>query len=165
MQYIGNFSDWIDPDIIYTILNEPGERRPKSETSEYQSATFQQWKQAGFDMSKISWQFYYNQHIKRDHIDLPISPNGSKYKWWFSKLNPGDMFPMHVDHFKTEKNVQRFWMACQDHQPGHIFICDDHSLENYKAGDLYKFSAEDSWHAAANLGFKPKISFQLMFYD
>lgn len=165
MLYIGNFRTWLDPEIINTILTCPGERRPKVEVGEYESDTLQQWRAAGFDMTKIGWEFYYNQHINRAHIDLPLNPNGSKYKWWFSKLNPGDMFPMHIDHFKTEKNVQRFWMACQDHQPGHVFAYNDHYLADYKAGDMFEFSAEETWHAAANLGFTPKISFQLMFYD
>jgi hypothetical protein len=165
MQYIGNFNSWIDPDIINTILTSHGERRPKTESGQYESSTYQQWKTAGFDMNKIGWHFYYNQHIFKDHIDLPLDPKGRKYKWWFSKLNPGDMFPMHIDHFATEKNVQRFWMACQDHQPGHVFLYGDRALVDYKAGDIFKFTAENIWHAAANLGFTPKISFQLMFYD
>jgi hypothetical protein len=164
MMYVGNYKSWIDPTIIQTILQTPGERRPKPQIGGYESLTESEWNAAGFDMKKIGWEFYYNQHINREHIDLPINPNGSKYKWWFSKLNPGDMFPMHVDHFATEKNVQRFWMACQDHQPGHIFVCGDHVLEDYKAGDLFEFPSNE-WHAAANLGFTPKISFQLMFYD
>jgi hypothetical protein len=96
---------------------------------------------------------------------LPISTNGRKYKWWFSKLNPGDFFPMHVDHFKTEKNVQRFWMACQDHQMGHVFAYDNSVLQDYRAGDMYEFTDSGMWHAAANLGFAPKISLQIVLFD
>lgn len=164
MQYIGNFKSWIDPKIIDTILSSSGERRPKIQTEEYESSTYQHWKNSGYDMCKIGWEFYYNQHIGRSHIDLPLNPQGKKYKWWFSKLNPGDFFPMHVDHFKTETNVVRYWMACGDHKPGHVFVYDSGILQNYKAGDLYEFSS-DMWHGAANIGFEPKISFQLMFYD
>ena len=47
----------------------------------------------------------------------------------------------------------------------HIFYNGDEALNNYKAGDLFEFPAADSWHGAANLGFAPKISFQILFYD
>lgn len=165
MKYIGNFYNWIDPDIINTILSGKGERRPKATSEEYEDATVSQWKAAGYDMSKLGWEFFYNQHINRDHIDLPISTNGRKYKWWFSKLNPGDFFPMHIDHFKTEKNVQRFWMACQSHYPGHVFAYDNSVLQDYAAGDMFEFTDVNTWHAAANLGFVPKISLQIVLFD
>lgn len=165
MNYIGNFSTWIDPKIISTILSSKGERRPKTNIEGYEDTTLTQWQNAGYDLSKLGWEFFYNQHINKDHIDLPISTNGRKYKWWFSKLNPGDFFPMHVDHFKTEKNVQRFWMACQDHQMGHVFAYDNSVLQDYRAGDMYEFTDSGMWHAAANLGVVPKISLQIILFD
>jgi len=84
MMYVGNYKSWIDPTIIQTILQTPGERRPKPQIGGYESLTESEWNAAGFDMKKIGWEFYYNQHINREHIDLPINPNGSKYKWWFT---------------------------------------------------------------------------------
>lgn len=165
MKYVGNYLDWIDPGIINTILTTSGERRPKLSSEDYEDATVTQWKAAGYDMSKLGWEFYYNEHIGKAHIDLPIATAGRQYKWWFSKLNPGDFFPMHVDHFKTEKNVQRFWMACQDHCRGHVFAYNDLVLQDYRAGDLFEFVEPDMWHAAANLGFVPKISLQIVLFD
>ena len=166
MMYVGNYKSWIDPEIISIIKNTKGERRPNPVVSEKEMPTHTKWTSAGIDVSKIGWEFSYNEHIGRPHIALPISPNGRKYNWWFSKLNPGDILPLHVDLFpESKQKVQRFWMACQDHEPGHIFYNDNETLNNYKAGDLFEFPAADSWHGAANLGFTPKISLQILFYD
>ncbi len=166
MMYVGNYKSWIDPDIINTILTTSGERRPLPVVSEKEMPTHNKWVNAGIDPKKIGWEFFYNEHVNRPHIELPINPGTRKYKWWFSKLNPGDLLPLHVDLYpETMTNVQRFWMACQDHEPGHIFYNGDEALNNYKAGDLFEFPAADSWHGAANLGFTPKISFQILFYD
>jgi hypothetical protein len=164
MNYIGNYKSWLDDTVISLIRNGTGERRPKISNEGYQDQTLEKWKIAGYDLSKLGWEFFYNEHIGRDHIDLPINPGTKKYKWWFSKLNPGDFFPMHVDHFKTETNVVRYWMACEDYKLGHVFVYDDGVLQKYQAGDLYEFPMS-MWHGAANLGFEPKISFQMMLYD
>lgn len=164
MKYIGNYKHWIDPLIVEKVKTSTGERRPKVINDGYQDQTLISWKSAGYDLSKLGWEFFYNEHIGKDHIDLPIKIENKKYKWWFSKLNPGDFFPMHLDHFKTETNVIRYWMACEDYKPGHVFVYGESVLQNYKAGDMYEFSA-DMWHGAANLGFDPKISLQIMFYD
>lgn len=165
MIYIGNFSSWIDPEIIKIILDTNGERRPKPQPGEYEQATVNRWRAAGIDMSKIGWEFYYNEHISKDHIELPIDINSRQYKWWFSKLNPGDMLPMHTDHFESANNVQRFWMACQDHQPGHVFTYDGKFLEGYQAGDMFELSPANIEHGAANLGTVPKISLQILLFD
>jgi hypothetical protein len=164
MRFVGNYRSWLDDEILDRIRQGTGERRPGKIEQGYQDQTLDRWKHAGYDLNKLGWEFFYNQHIGRDHIDLPITPGIKKYKWWFSKLNPGDFFPMHVDHFKTETNVVRYWMACEDYKPGHIFVYGTGILQNYCAGDMYEFP-RDMWHGAANLGFEPKISFQLMFYD
>lgn len=165
MIYIGNYRSWIDDNIVKTILTTRGERRPKLDPGEYEKSTIEKWQQAGIDMTRIGWEFYYNEHIGLDHIELPIHPGSKKYKWWFSKLNPGDILPMHVDHFSVEQNVQRFWMACQDHQPGHIFTYGNSTLQDYRAGDLYELSPPDIQHGAANLGMTPKISLQILLFD
>jgi len=166
MKYIDNFNSWIDPEIIETIIRGTGERRPNTTVSEKEAPTETIWTNAGIDVKKIGWEFFYNEHINRAHIDLPINFPGKKYKWWFSKLNPGDMLPLHVDLYPEEmSNVQRFWMACQDHQPGHIFFNNGETLNHYRAGDLFEFPNADSWHGAANLGFTPKISFQILLYN
>jgi hypothetical protein len=166
MKFIGNYASWLDQEIIDAIIKGEGERRPvfNTENSDFKKQ-LSYLTDVGYDLNKVGWSFFYNQHINRDHIELPFSSNGKKYKWWFSKLNPGDIFPVHVDTPKDEKNIERYWMACQDHQIGHIFAHEHGIAHGYKAGDVFKFDAHEIMHAAANIGLTPKISFQFMFFD
>lgn len=166
MEYVGNFSHWIDESILEKILKSPGDRRPKSESSSYEHAIEQKWKDAGIDLSKIGWEFYSNEHLEIEHLSLPIDTKGKKYKWWFSKLMPGDLFPLHNDVYpENRKNIERYWLACEDHVPGHIFMSNNFSLKTYKKGDMFKFVDPNDWHGAANIGFFPKISYQLVLFD
>lgn len=166
MKYVGNFADWIDKSVIETILTSPGDRRPKTESSQYESEVEQRWREAGIDPKRLGWEFYSNEHLGIKHLPLPIDIGKRKYKWWFSKLMPGDLFPLHVDVYPDDrKNIERYWMACKDHEPGHVFISDDFNLKTYKKGDLFKFENFKDWHAAANIGFTPKISYQLVLFD
>lgn len=166
MKYIGNYADWIDESVINKILTSPGDRRPKHETSSYESEVEQRWRAAGIDARKLGWEFYSNEHLGIDHLPLPIGTGGKKYKWWFSKLMPGDLFPLHVDVYPdNRKNIERYWLACKDHEPGHVFISDSFNLTAYKKGDMFKFENPNDWHAAANIGFYPKISYQLVLFN
>lgn len=166
MEYIGNFKNWIKIDIIEKIQSCHGDRRPKKIISDYESAVEQKWRDAGFNTDKLGWEFYSNEHLDIDFLELPIDSGSKKYKWWFSKLLPGDLFPLHVDVYPEDrKDIERFWLACEDHQPGHVFINEQFSLNGYKKGDMFKFTNPKSWHAAANIGFTPKISYQLVLYN
>lgn len=164
MKYIGNYAQWIDPKVISVILTTNGDRRPSDiDKADYKLKTADLWAEAGIDVSKLGWEFYYKEHV--GDLDMPISTRGN-VKWWFSKLMPGDMFPLHYDHFEGNlQNVKRYWMACQDYEPGHVFIYKGKNLEDYKAGDLYEISPTEYMHAAANLGFIPKISLQITVYE
>jgi hypothetical protein len=164
MKYIGNYKDWLDPKTLEIMLTTPGEKRPlESEADEYRkSAVYKKWVEAGYDYRKLSWQFYFDDHV--GWLDPPLE-TAHKFKWWFSKMNPGEMFPLHIDSFPDEeKNVKRYWMACQDRDPGHIFIYKDTQLD-WKAGDLYLFDEAREWHGTANIGFVPKISYQLVIFE
>lgn len=166
MEYIGNFSDWIDDSIIKQIINFPGDRRPKKEISQYENLVEKRWQEVGFDPEKLGWEIYFSENLNIQTISLPINPGSKKFKWWYTKLLPGDLFPLHVDVYPEDrKNIERYWLACEDYEPGHIFINENFVLDQYKKGDMYKFNDPNSWHAAANIGFTPKISYQLVFYD
>lgn len=164
MIYVGNFKDWIDPKIMDIMLNSPGEKRPieSEKNTDRKQEVVLKWTDAGYNLDKLSWEFYYDNHI--GWLDPPIAV-GSRFKWWFSKMNPGEMFPLHIDSFPdSEKNIKRYWMAMQDMIPGHIFIYDGKPLE-YSAGDMFIFDEARDWHGAANLGFVPKIAYQLVVFD
>jgi hypothetical protein len=166
MEYIGNFAEWIDDTVIEQILIFPGDRRPKKEHSQYESLVEQKWRAAGFDTNRLGWEIYFDEHLQIPNLDLPIDPASKKFKWWYTKLLPGDLFPLHIDVYpENRENIERYWLACEDYRPGHIFINENVVLDQYKKGDMYKFDDPKSWHAAANIGFTPKISYQLVLYD
>lgn len=166
MRFIKNYKTWLEDHMIQTILNQPGDRRPdlSEPVKEYKQSITDLALKAGYDPTKLAWTMYYPSHFKQE-ILLPFDA-GKDHHWWFCKLNPGDMFPMHQDLFEDDRpRIRRFWMACQDHKLGHIFVYNNQSLDNYQAGDLFEFENPKEWHAACNLGFEPKISLQIVSYS
>ena len=158
MRYIGNYNRMITDSVLNTILTTPGERRPEPVVSDYKNDLAVKWAEAGYTADKIGWSIYTKEHFQEE-LKMPFFVT----HWWFSKLNPGDIFPLHQDLFKDESpDIKRYWMACQDHQPGHIFIYKDKTIEGYKKGDLFLLENPHEWHGACNIGFEPKISLQLV---
>lgn len=161
MKFIANYKSWLDQSILDTILSTAGDRRPTNEPLEpYKLELAKTLHNAGYTNDKIGWTLYYPSHFEK-----PIVPpiDIGKGHLWFCKLNPGDMFPMHQDLFEnSDPNLKRYWMACQDSTPGHIFVYDKEPLVGYKAGDLFEFTDSTAWHGACNIGFTPKITLQLV---
>lgn len=160
MKYIGNFQNWLPQHAIDRILNTNGDRRPEPNPDAYKNALAKVWYDAGFNLEKIGWSLYYQKHFDEEIVIPKEIKNVSS--WWFCKLNPGDIFPLHQDLYKDPKPVKRYWMACQNHEPGHIFFYGNESLNNYKAGDLFLFENENEWHGSCNIGFTAKISLQIV---
>jgi hypothetical protein len=165
MRFIKNYSTWLKPHILDTILSVPGDRRPETDNvGSYKIPLYDKARAAGYSIDKIGWTLYYQSHFQ-NKIEMPFDP-GEDGQWWFSKLNPGDMFPMHQDLFKENKpNIRRFWMAMQDAKLGHVFVYENTTLGNYQAGDLFEFEDSNAWHAACNLGFEAKVSLQIVSYS
>jgi hypothetical protein len=158
MIHVNNIKDSLPDDLINFMLTNKGERKPNSVIESYQQIIYDTWQNAGIDLSRVGWEFFNSDNLI-NHLDLPFTGN---VKWWFSKLNPGDMFPLHLDTYPNETIVERYWVACQDHMPGHVFVSGHNTLQDYKKGDVFKFEATDAWHGACNLGFIPKISLQVL---
>lgn len=189
MKYIGNFKTWLDEnkEIIEKmaaghgerngsyheeeIFRMKGDRRPAPPTEEDLYAETLDladlWKGAGYELHKVSWEMFYESHLGEFKPPFEIS---SKYEHWFCKMSPGDILPMHDDRVegRTVKEllaegttVKRYWMACQDAKHGHVFAYKDTLLTGYKAGDMYLFDEADDLHGSCNVGFVPKISYQL----
>lgn len=163
MKFIGNFKSWIDQAIIDRILNIEGDRRPEKNIESYKNSLAEVWSNAGFNLDKIGWTLYYQEHF--DFKIEIMSEITNVESWWFCKLNPGDIFPLHQDLYKNTFSVKRYWMACQDHLPGHVFLYNDSVLNDYRAGDLFLFENEKEWHGACNIGFTPKISLQIVCHQ
>jgi hypothetical protein len=190
MKYIGNYKDWIDANqpiinkMLGTVTGErngtyhdteivqmQGDRRPKppTEADLYKEtldlATL--WKGAGYELHRVSWEMFYESHLGKFEPPFPIT---TRYEHWFCKMSPGDLLPMHDDRFegktlndllKEGSTVKRYWMACQDAMLGHVFSYKTTNLTDYKAGDLFLFDEADALHGSCNIGFIPKISYQL----
>lgn len=161
MKYIGNCKEHISFNLLQKIKNTSGDVRPKIEEFDqnYKSDTLQKWIACGYDLKKIRWSLYYSEHLMEDFSPNKILKNITN--WWFVKLNPGDIFPYHKDLFENQQQVNRYWVACEDYKPGHIFSYDKSVLTGYQAGDIFLFDAKNIYHGAANIGFEPKISLQI----
>jgi hypothetical protein len=158
MKYIGNFKELIDERTVNHIMNNPGEKRPKQNPETHQTEIYQKLFNAGYTLDRMSWEFYHTEDFNWDII-VPFKGN---VRWWFSKLNPGDLFPLHIDTYPEDKPVKRYWMAYTDYTPGHVFTYGNNLLSNYVAGDVYEFDDTKIYHGACNLSFTPKISLQLV---
>lgn len=160
MNYIGNCQEFILPEFIDVVLKTNGDTRPSIQELDqsYKLETIKKWEEAGYDLSKLKWTMYYQSHFSKT-LKLPPMFQGN-IQWWFVKLNPGDIFPCHLDLFENKKNVKRYWIACQDYKLGHVFVYENRMLTEYRAGDIFEIDP-NVYHGSVNIGFVPKISLQI----
>lgn len=155
MDYIGNYKDWIKSEWIDYLLNNKGHRHIRSDPSEYgknNSAT--KLIESGWDLSRELFSGYENDNFPFE-IEMPFDL-GDKFDWWFIKLLPGQLIPVHQDHnvSKYENlNCRRYWMPLQDYQTGHFFMFEGNMIKNYKAGDIFAYGNQNGIHGAANLAW------------
>jgi len=163
MKFIGNFSNWIDPEWVNYIMNNTGMERPgksvNPDTEEFRKATA-----SGYDLSKTYWHSYDTRSFPFN-VTLPFKTDTIE-QWWFIKMMPGNFMPIHRDVFLPErKNYTRYWMPLQDYQPGHIFVYDKLFVTDYKAGDMWVYDDPDTLHGACNIGYTPRLTFQCSTYE
>lgn len=154
MRFVKNVD--IDKDALAFMLRHKGVPKPNLETEAHQYSTYHLWIAKGYDVKKLYWESFSGENFPWP-VKIPVE--GS---WWFSKLPPGSVFPMHQDTYSNTEASQRFWIACQDYEPGHIFTYGDKILTGYKAGDMFEFEDPLEWHGAANCGLSTKISLQVV---
>ena len=165
MNFLGNYKDWIRQDIVDYLINNEGTRRPNvgknPNVQEFITA-----KNVGYDLSTTWWHIYEPETVPFT-IDLPIETN-RKSMWWFIKLLPGGMMPMHRDphvNFDDVNAPDRYWMPLQNYEPGHVFIYKDTMIKDYNVGDLWKYDNENEVHGACNISYKPRLTFLFTLYD
>lgn len=165
MKFIGNFKNWIDPEVINFILKNDGTKRPgggrNPDSEEFKIAA-----SSGYDLSETWWYIYEPDTLPFDII--PPIEKDKKIIWWFIKLLPGGKMPMHRDPHTYDSeisNVVRYWMPLQDYEPGHIFIYDKTFMHSYKAGDLYMYTDSDEIHGCCNIGYSTRLTFQFSTYE
>lgn len=157
MKFIGNYKDWIDPKVIDYIMTHDGTPRPSGGRNP-NSQEFVEAAKVGYDMSMTYWYIYEPDTLPFD-ITPPIEHDGNII-WWFIKMLPGNIMPMHRDpHVSQKENCTRYWMPMQDYQPGHVFIYDKELVVDYKAGDLLAYPDANEIHGACNIGYTPRITF------
>jgi hypothetical protein len=164
MKFIGNYKNWIDDNILEIILSTDGDQRPGKELSLKSQQQYNDAKSSSYSEG-AKWSFYYEEHLGITNFILPFSTE-KRYKWWFVKIDPGCVFPLHVDTFEEESNkIKRIWIPCQDYLTGHIFIYNDNLIKDYQAYDIFEFNDPNALHGSANLTSTPKISLQITIYE
>jgi hypothetical protein len=163
MRYLKNVSDWIDPQWIKIVNENPGKPRPDFTNllNSFEKEQYSQAESAGYSFEKPLWTIY-----EKDDLGMDIVPNWctGKTSWWITKLMPGQYMPMHSDPFTQTTNVRRFWVPLMDYEPGHVFIYKGTMVQDYKLGDLYQFDNAVDLHGAANISYSPRIMLQLSEY-
>lgn len=162
MKLIGNCKEFLDQSVLKNILSTDGVIRPTESDLEKRN-TVDRWKCAGYDFNKIKWHTYNNLSLENKFILPPFFNNTNE--WWFVKLNPGDIFPYHLDSFDNQSNVKRYWVACDNHKPGHLFSCGKFIATDFLFGDIFLFDAANVDHGAVNIGFDPFVTLQICMRD
>lgn len=165
MKFIGNYKNWIQPEIVDYLLANEGTRRPNigpnPDVQEFKDA-----ERVGYDLTRTWWHIYEPHTVPFDVV--PPIQTSMKVLWWFIKLLPGGMMPMHRDPHVTDEenlNVTRYWMPLKDYEPGHIFIYDKQIISDYRAGDLWAYTDANEIHGCCNIGYTNRLTFQFSTYN
>lgn len=168
MKYIGNYREWINKEWIDYMLAGQGHSHIRNNPAEYgKDNHISKLLNSGWDISKELWSSY-EQDILPFVIDKMPIDIGPKYQWWFVKLLPGQVIPIHKDHKVKnwdELDCKRFWMPLQDYEKGHFFFYNDSTILDYKAGDVFAYTDQDVLHGALNTNErKIRLTFNFTFY-
>jgi hypothetical protein len=176
MKLLGNYRDWITPELIEVLLSNDGDVTPVYQPEKWagkEELDKERWKVELAGYPKLNYHFCQftkdteciKSLINQDLI-LPFDVSKPVYHWWIIKLNPGQMQPMHFDpHLIEVKNPTRYTMMLQDYQPGHVFVHDDFMLKDYRAGDLFEWQDSYCYHGVVNIGHAPRLSLQISAFE
>jgi hypothetical protein len=176
MKLLGNYRDWITPELIEVLLSNNGDVTPVYQPEKWagkEELDKERWKVELAGYPKLNYHFCQftkdteciKSLINQDLI-LPFDVSKPVYHWWIIKLNPGQMQPMHFDpHLIEVKNPTRYTMMLQDYQPGHVFVHDDFMLKDYRAGDLFEWQDSYCYHGVVNIGHAPRLSLQISAFE
>ena len=156
MRAIGNINSQIPKWLTDSVLEKEGELRPGREVAE---ASVEQRKSYGA-MPGAQWRFYYADDLGLTSQPWHI-PGIEDYHWWIVRLDPGCVFPLHVDTFEHESS-RRLWVPLTPPQPGHIFEISGRVFNDFIVGGVYEFDDRLEPHGAANYGRTPKITLQIV---
>jgi hypothetical protein len=188
LKIIGNFKNWIQQEWLDYMMITDGSCFPKEATEEsepgmVQAAILNKNPYTGeyVNDGTESWDpkcvccITYREDQLPFEIGMPFKIN-YPYEWFFMKLKPGMMQPIHQDYsldgkdyangsaVSNKENVIRYWMPMQDYMRGHMFLYDDAIIKDYTAGDLFLHDGEDVWHGGGNIGHATRFTFNLTIY-
>lgn len=172
MKFVGNYKEWITPELLNILLNNDGEVMPVYQPEkwrgrpEYDAARIA-IEDAGYPEQNQTFCQYTRDTECIKHLDLklPIDIPGPDHHWWIIKLKPGQMQPMHFDpHITQVKNCTRWTMPLLDYKPGHIFVYDNYLLADYKAGDLFLWPDPMIYHGVCNISMDTRLTLQISSY-
>jgi hypothetical protein len=171
MKFIGNFKDWVTPELLSILLNDDGDVTPVYQPDKWRGtpefdAARKAVEQAGYPDGNHTFCQYTKDTECLKHLDIkmPIDIEG-EYHWWIIKLKPGQMQPMHFDpHVTQVSKCSRWTMPLLDYQPGHIFVYDHYLLADYKAGDLFLWDDPMCYHGVVNISMTTRLTLQISAY-
>lgn len=173
MKYIGNFANWITPELLSHLESHTGDYTPVWQPDRWQGNPildeFREMARPVYSEKSPMFHQFNNRSQDMQGIEIALPDFPEKRKncfWWFVKLLPGEMQAMHVDpHLVEVENPVRYTMYLQDYHPGHIFVWDDQMISNYKAGDVYEWSDPMIVHGCVNISYKTRYTLQVTMHD
>ena len=173
MEFIGNFKEWITPELMTHLKTADGDTTPVWQPERWQGHPlldqYREMARPGYSHRNHDFiQFNEGSADMQDFkVVLPNLPKQRKMCfWWFVKLLPGQMQAMHIDpHLVEVKDPVRYTMFLEDFQPGHIFVYDDKMISNYKAGDVFEWSDPMIVHGVVNIGYNTRYTLQITMHD
>lgn len=173
MKYIGNYANWITPELITHLKTHKGDTvpvwQPERWTGHPLLEKFRELARPGYSQNSPLFQQFNikSKDMQGFNIQVPTFPKTRKHSfWWFVKLLPGQMQAMHIDpHLVDVQNPVRYTMFLQDYIPGHIFVYDDYLSTNYKAGDVFEWSDPMIIHGCVNISYETRYTMQVTMYD
>ena len=173
MKYIGNFKEWITPELLEHLKSHEGDYVPVWQPDKWQGhPTLDKFRELARPAYSEDSPMFHQFNIKSKDMEgveivLPDLPEKRKNCfWWFVKLQPGEMQAMHIDpHLVDVQNPVRYSMFLQDYEFGHIFVYDDKMLTDYKAGDVYEWSDPECIHGVINISFHTRYTLQITYHD
>ena len=122
---------------------------------------------AGYDVWADHFRLMEKFDVSFDILDNPppfLDHKDKHITWWFSKMSPGHVMPMHIDKADPKIKIHKYWMPWTDYAKGHVFMVEDKIITNYKAGDVFMFDNPGAWHGAANIGHTSRAILQITDY-
>lgn len=176
MKYLGNYKHLIDPAWIELLLSTPG--TPISPWKDHTSSAKKQ--SIDLDQTLVSNKeqedlfdtdgvygdsLIMAEMFNKDNLPFELDLKELNYllggDWWFVKQLPGQLMPIHRDTPAYYDDNIRIWMPWLDYDEGHIFIHEGKFINDYKAGDIFKYVKDNDLHGSVNIGLTPRLILQI----